>query len=49
MEKIDQRLEILLTKREKEALRRLADKRGVSMGGAIRSAIRTAAKRRKVW
>ena len=49
MEKIEERMEILLTASEKEALRRLSEKSGVSMGHVIRSLIRGSAQRRKVW
>lgn len=49
MEKIDQRLELLLTKSEKTALKRLAEHDGVSMGHVVRNEIRRAAKRKKLW
>ena len=48
-QELTERLEILLTKQEKQALKRLAEKTGVSMGGALRSALRTAAKRKKCY
>lgn len=49
MEKIDKRLEVLLTKSERKALKRLAEHDGVSMGSVIRMEIRRAAKRKKLW
>lgn len=49
MDKIEKRMEILLTAREKEALRRLSEHDGVSMGHVIRNLIRGSAQRKKVW
>ncbi len=49
MEELTERLEFKLSKDEKAALRRLAEHDGVSMGSAIRSAVRALAKRKKVW
>ena len=48
-EKIDQRFELLLTERERSALKRLAEHDGISMGNVLRNALRALAKRKKVW
>ena len=47
--RIDQRMQILLTKQERKAVERLSAHDGVTMGHAIRAAIRAAAKKKKVW
>lgn len=49
MDKLTERKEFLLTPREHEALKRLAVHDGVSQGHVLRSALRTLAKRKKVW
>ena len=49
METKSEKFQALFTKREKEALRRLAGHNGTSMNSALRAALRTAAKRKKVW
>jgi len=44
-----QRFEGRFTPDEHEALKRLADRAGVSMADVLRSLVRREAKRRKVW
>lgn len=48
-ELLDARFELLLTKTEKRALERLAENMGISKGHVLRGALRTLAKRKKVW
>jgi len=47
--KIDQRFQLLLTEQEKQALERLSEHDGISKGNVLRNALRTLAKRKKVW
>ena len=49
MEKKDCRFELVMTKREYDALATLADRQGVSLASVIRAMLRRVAKRKGVW
>lgn len=49
MKELTERYELLLTKKEKKALKELSKHAGISMGNVVRNAIRAQAKRKKVW
>lgn len=48
-QELTERFELLLTKPEKDALERLAAHDGISKGNVLRNALRTLAKRKKLW